>query len=584
MSQNWNFNQLKRELYNNRAYVTEKWISNYGKLSQFADYETYIRCIKEAFNLVDIVMGNTIYNFRHRFTVAEEVPLGRRNGKERTGYRYEGVDMVIDYYEASTFFGKVKILRAIHFDLPNNLDDVRNLRNMTTHSTNTMVGTVADQALSYEHVLEAMQILGLTLNRIGLLRASDILPQFENMRVKPGDTLGYSEEYRVDRLIAEGGMSRVYYGMQTRLNRPVAIKELKPYTYRSEQIQKEKDFLVSLEHPQIPQIFDILYQNGTFYIIMEYIDGVGLDKYVAENAPDVDERLAIAINICKVMRYIHQDCNMIYADLKPENVMINTSGKVYLIDFGISEAAEQGVQAGAYSWFYSSPEQMAGKVIDQRSDVYSLGSVLQYLFGYNNDQGGISYSNDLGDYREEMENLCRICKAEEPADRFQKIDEVEAHLRRIKESLFQQPKRKKRRIRRMILGSVAAVLILLVTAGIVSLEILYPSGEGRVYTLWESVAKEDDGIVIEYSVLNRSGKALDSSFTMQAQLTNVLVRKGVKDSHSYDFYIPCKLGQELDDGRILYRQRYFVPWNALGLDPSDEVLIEKLEVSPWGDF
>ena len=569
MEQEFNFNQLKMELYGDRTYVTKKWIANYGKLGRYADYDAYIACIKEAFNMTEIVMGNTIYNFRNRFTYTERVSLGTRNGRERFGYRYQGYEDVIDYGMACTFFGKAKILRMLHFRIPENLDDVRVLRNMTTHSTHTMVGTVADQALSYENVLASMQILGQTLNALGLLRAEDILPEFEKMRIKPGDSVGYSGEYLVQDFIAEGGMSRVYLGLHTRLNRYVAIKELKPYTYREEQIQNEKQFLVSLENSQIPQIFDIFNQNGTYYIIMEYIDGVGLSRYVQETKPDVDERLAIAIQICRVLRYIHNDCNMVYADLKPENVMIERTGRVCLIDFGISQNDGGDASATAYSRFYSSPEQMRGELIDKRSDIYSLGSVLQFLFASNNDQGGITYTDELGDYREEMQHLCEICKRENPADRFPTIDEAEGHLRRIKTEILQQPKAKKRTLRRIILAGVLAVEVLAVAGALAYYFLAWKKG-GVSYPKDEFKVTEE-GLELRQSLVNRGDVEYDGDSATRSVVINVTYldeavdkTKGlIPKAHVYRVTFPCQLKDELGPGEIRTSQTYFISWDDL---------------------
>jgi len=556
-------------LYGDRSYVTKKWIANYGKLSRYADFDAYIACIKEAFNMVDIVMGNTIYNFRNRFTYTECVVIGRRNGRERYGYRYQGFEDVIDYGMAGTFFGKAKILRMLHYRVPENLDDVRVLRNMTTHSTHTMVGTVADQALSYENVLDSMQILGQTLNVLGLLRMEDILPEFEKMRVKPGDSVGYSGEYLVQDFIAEGGMSRVYLGLHTRLNRYVAIKELKPYTYQPEQIQNEKQFLVSLENSQIPQIFDVFNQNGTYYIIMEYIDGVGLGRYVQETKPDVDERLAIAIRICQVLRYIHNDCNMVYADLKPENVMIERTGRVCLIDFGISQVAEENVSAAAYSRFYSSPEQMRGELIDKRSDIYSLGSVLQFLFASNNDQGGITYTDELGDYREEMQQLCEICKREDPAGRFPSIDEAEEHLRRIKTEIVQQPKAKKRMIRRIILASILAVEVLVIAGAMTYYFLVFKKG-GVNYS-YDRFVKTEDGIELQQSLVNRGDVVYNGDSVTRTVEINVTYEDNamytpdtlIPKAHEYRVTFPCQLKDELEPGEIRMNQTFFISWDDL---------------------
>ena len=569
MEQEFNFNQLKMELYGDRFYVTQKWISNYGKLSKYANYDAYISCIKEAFNMVEIVMGNTIYNYRNKFEPIERVSLGKRNGRDRYGYRYEGVDEIIDYSMASTFFGKAKILRAIHFSIPENLDEVRILRNMTTHNTQTMVGTVADQALSYEQVLKSMQILGMTLHRLGLLRAEDVLPEYEKMRVKPGDSVGYSGEYQVQEFVAEGGMSRVYKGLHTRLNRAVAIKELKPYTYRPDQIQNEKQFLVSLENPQIPQIFDVFNQNGTYYIVMEYIDGIGLSQYVREMKPDADERMAIAIQTCKVLRYIHNDCNMVYADLKPENIMIDKAGRLFLIDFGISQLAEEGVSAGAYSQFYSSPEQMAGRPIDRRTDIYSLGSILQYLFGQNEADGRVSYSEDLGDYAEEMENLCNICKRVDPEDRVHTIEEVEGHLRRIKTQLIQQPKAKRRTTRRLILIGLTALMVILIMGGIVAYNVLFKAGDVTCFD-GRGVAKED-GIEISFSCVNRGDSTsgdtdkdylvaiLDLGFNYTDHREN-----GEDKTKARNYQFEFRLQQQsVASGEYLKDQKYTITWDEI---------------------
>ncbi len=565
MEQEFNFNQLKMDLYGDRSYVTQKWISNYGKLSVYADYDAYISCIKEAFNTVEIVMGNTIYNFRNRIPYREKVSLGNRNGRPRYGYYYQGSDEMIDYGMAATFFGKIKILKSLRFRMPEDLDDVRVLRNMTTHNTHTMVGTVADQVLSYENVLRNMEILGKTLHVLGLLRAEDILPEYEKMRVNPGDFVGYSGEYQVGDFIAEGGMSRVYMGLHTRLNRPVAIKELKPYTYSREQIQNEKQFLVSLENNQIPQIFDIFNQNGTYYIIMEYIDGSGLNQYVKENKPDLNERLAIAIQVCRVLRYIHNECNMVYSDLKPDNIMIERTGRVCLIDFGISQLEEGDVKAGAFSMFYSSPEQMAGKEIDKRSDIYSLGSLLQFLFGYNNDQGGISYLEELGDYREEMQNLCEICKRQDPEARFPNVEEVEGHLRRISDEITHQPRAKKRIIRRTVLISLTVLVALVISWAAAYYFIVFP--DGKITTFSEEVRFTEAGIVVRFSVVNRSsGEALDPQSDIYVRMNLGLPYRSDTDKEkklNCTVTLHGTLNRDLSPGGILMGQELTVSWEDL---------------------
>ncbi len=576
--QDFRFNELKNELYEDRIYVSEKWTANFGKLSQYADFEAYNSCIREAFNMVDYVMGNTLYRFRTKTTPLEVVTLkGKgKNGRELKGYIYQGIDEVINYSEAYNFFGKAMLLRKLGFPIPEGLEQVRELRNFTIHNTMTIVGKVSDQLLSYEQVIETLRILGETLHVLGLLRKQDILPEYETMRVKPGDVIGRSKEYRVDSFVAEGGMSRVYSGMHTRLDRRVAIKEMKPYTYSPEQIRNEKQFLVQLEHPEIPQIYDIFDQNGTYYIVMDYIDGVGLGRYVEEKDPDMEERLAISIQICRVLRYIHQDCGMIYADLKPDNIMIDQSGRVFIIDFGISQLAGSNVEADAYSWFYSSPEQMHGYAMDQRTDIYSMGSLLQFLFYYNGEDGVIHCTDQLGDYREEMENLCNICKQQDPNDRFQAISEVEVHLRRIMKEMKEQPKQKKKRRRLYISLSIVGILLLTALGILYYFNGVYPPGD--IYMMGkETIESTPRGVRICFSLINRG----DDIRVNDVLPWNMLLEIKTKDGSIYHVVVPLKLEEGLESGEILEDQVYIVPWEEIVYD-GKQVISDASEVERIG--
>ncbi len=557
--QDFRFNELKNELYGDRVYVTNKWTENYGKLSQYADFEAYNSCIREAFNLVDYVMGNTLYKFRTKTTPAEIVSLGQRNGRELKGYRYEGIKDVINYSEAYNFFGKAMLLRKLGYKIPAELENVRELRNFTIHNTHTIVGQVSDQLLSYENVLETLRILGQTLFVLGLLRKQDILPEYEKMRVKPGDVIGRAKEYRVDAFVAEGGMSRVYSGIHTHLDRKVAVKELKPYTYSPEQIRNEKQFLVQLEHPGIPQIYDIFDQNGTFYIVMDYIDGFGLGQYVEQAQPDMDERLAIAIQVCKILNYIHTECGMIYADLKPDNVMIDRNGRVFIIDFGISQLAEAGAEADAYSWFYSSPEQMHGKPLDRRTDIYSMGSLLQFLFYYNAADGNAYCTDALGDHKTEMEKLCDICKRTDPKERFERIADVEEHLRRIKKEILEQPGQKKKRRRRYIVVACVAVLLLAALAGYFYFNGIYPRGSWTLMGEPE-IEGEARGIRVQISVINR-GEDIEKNVVPCRAKIDIKT----KDGRFFLLRVPLKLDQTLESGEILRDQTYIIPWEDTGL-------------------
>ena len=250
--------ELNMALYSDSLYVAEKWRRIFGRLSRYADHNSYETVIKEAFNLTDKVMENVIMNFRQEYwDSGEEVTFTNSFGDTVKGIKYSFLDEPIDYKTMKTFYGKTDILKTIGYPIPDNIDEVRKIRNATTHSTDTVVGAVWQDVMTYENVLHSMEILGRLLAGLDFIKEEDIHPPFERLKVQPGDKIGPTSEYEIESLIAEGGMSRVYLARHDRLERMVAIKELKPYAYMPEQIQSEKEFLVRMDSVYIPKIYDI---------------------------------------------------------------------------------------------------------------------------------------------------------------------------------------------------------------------------------------------------------------------------------------------------------------------------------------
>ncbi len=195
----------------------------------------------------------------------------------------------------------------------------------------------------------------------------------------------FSERYELIHLIARGGMAEVYRAHDRLLDRPVALKVLFPELSidRSfvERFRREAQAAANLSHPNIVPVFDWGEDSGTYFIVMEFVDGRPLSSILktagslsAERTADVGSHVAAALG------YAHKH-GVIHRDVKPGNVLITDEGQVKVTDFGIARAInteESLTQTGAVmgTATYFSPEQAEGIGVDSRSDIYSLGVVL----------------------------------------------------------------------------------------------------------------------------------------------------------------------------------------------------------------
>jgi hypothetical protein len=199
--------------------------------------------------------------------------------------------------------------------------------------------------------------------------------------LEPGELL--HGKYEIIRLLGKGGYGATYEAKyREMLKQTFAIKET-PRLYCDDE---EDEFLLNLNHPGIPKLYERFNIGDLHYIIMEFIEGENLQEII-HNRPQVGLEpliLKIAEQVCDVLAHIHAE-NVIHRDLKPENILVRRNGSVAIVDFGIAKRFVPGVQtrhlARAASQFYSPPEQYdTGKgVTDPRSDIYSLGAILYFL-------------------------------------------------------------------------------------------------------------------------------------------------------------------------------------------------------------
>lgn len=199
--------------------------------------------------------------------------------------------------------------------------------------------------------------------------------------------------YRVLNKLGHGGMGVVYKAADTQLSdRPVVVKEMSSsglsqseLIEATEAFKKEANLLASLMNSHLPRIYEHFSEGGRWYLIMDFIEGDTLENYQRKKQNKclpIPEVLDIGIQLCTVFNFLHtHNPPIIFRDLKPANVMRNSSGDIYLIDFGIARLFKPGqtkdtISIGSVG--YAPPEQY-GKATTTRSDIYSLGATLHEL-------------------------------------------------------------------------------------------------------------------------------------------------------------------------------------------------------------
>jgi len=200
--------------------------------------------------------------------------------------------------------------------------------------------------------------------------------------LEPGRVLG--NRYEILKILGEGGMGAVYKAMDRELERLVAIKVIRPELARyPDVLQRFKQELIlarQVTHRNVIRIFDLGEAEGIKFITMEYIEGRDLKGLIREKGKfEPKEAIEIISQVCRALDAAHSE-GVIHRDLKPQNIMVDSQGKVSVMDFGIARSMDMGAgmtQTGALvgTIEYMSPEQAKGETLDARSDLFSLGII-----------------------------------------------------------------------------------------------------------------------------------------------------------------------------------------------------------------
>ena len=258
------------------------------------------------------------------------------------------------------------------------------------------------------------------------------------------------DRYEILSKVGAGGMSDVYKAKDHILGRVVAIKVLKQEF--SEDInfvtkfRTEAQSAAGLEHPNIVNIYDVGSESGLHFIVMEYVEGITLKTYVEKKGQlSFKEATSIAIQVARGIEAAHNK-EITHRDIKPQNIMISTDGKVKVTDFGIAKAISSNtISSDAMgSVHYASPEQARNGFIDGRSDLYSLGIVMyEMVTGRVPFDGETTVAVAIQHLQEEMvvptayavdlpisyEKIILKCTQKNPERRYQTVAELLADLR-----------------------------------------------------------------------------------------------------------------------------------------------------------
>ncbi len=262
--------------------------------------------------------------------------------------------------------------------------------------------------------------------------------------LRPG-TL-FANRYEVKEVLGTGGMGVVYRAFDRELREPVAIKALRPEALGGsgvalERFKQEIRLARRIAHRNVVRTYDLGEVNGTYYLTMEYVEGTSLTQLIATRGPlPVPVTLTIGKQLCRALEVAHEQ-GVIHRDIKPQNIVVEPSGVLKVMDFGIARLADrskdegltkEGMTIGTPA--YMSPEQLAGKELDARSDLYSVGVVLfECLTRRLPFEADTTYSliaKHLGqaaphprtinpDVPESLAQVILKAMAKEPADRYQ---------------------------------------------------------------------------------------------------------------------------------------------------------------------
>ncbi|MBI4963328.1 MAG: protein kinase [Desulfomonile tiedjei] len=275
--------------------------------------------------------------------------------------------------------------------------------------------------------------------------------RFARSRVTADRTVG---KYVINEVVGQGGWSMVYKGRHTSLEMPVAIKMLKHNLAMEpaflDQFRYEARTIASLNHQNIVKVYDIEELFRTVFIIMEYLEGISVEKMLKgmERVP-ISQAVNLLLQVCAGLAYAHER-GIVHRDIKPANICVQPDGTAKILDFGLACAPGTSYDRIEGTPLYVSPEQIKGRPVDERSDIYSLGIAFYKIITgqnafYDKDVSkllSLHLFEDIRDPRsavpdlpEELHRFLTVATRKEPEARYQNVNQIIHDLQPLAQKL-----------------------------------------------------------------------------------------------------------------------------------------------------
>ena len=251
-------------------------------------------------------------------------------------------------------------------------------------------------------------------------------------------------------LIGAGGMGAVYKARQRGLDRLVAIKILPDEVGRDPRFAlrftREARALARLNHPNIVSIYEFGNSEGTYYFLMEFVDGSNLREVIQSHELQPQQALAIVPHLCDALQYAHNQ-GVVHRDIKPENILLGKDGQVKIADFGLSRLlgaeSQEETLTGTHQLMgtlrYMAPEQLEGAhQVDHRADIYSLGVVFYEMLTGELPLGRFAVPSKKVSIDVRLDDVVLRTLEKEPQRRYQRASQVKSDLESITASHPQQ--------------------------------------------------------------------------------------------------------------------------------------------------